>query len=61
MLTHERILAVRAVASRPRVCTSTVYKRCAEGRLAHVQISDNAIRVRPEVLEVAWPGRHESR
>lgn len=52
MWPHERLLSVREVASRLGVCTSTVYKLCAEGRLAHVRIS-NAIRVRPEVLSAA--------
>ena len=52
MLPQERLLSVREVASRLRVCTSTIYKLCAEGRLPHLRIS-NAIRVRPEVLSAA--------
>jgi hypothetical protein len=40
------------VARLLHVATSTVYKPCAEGRLAHVRIS-NPMRVRPEVLSAA--------
>ena len=38
------LLTVREVARALRVATSTVYKLCAERRLAHVRVS-NAIRV----------------
>jgi excisionase family DNA binding protein len=48
-----RLLTVREVAERLRVCTSTVYKLCAMGKLRHVRIS-NAIRI-PETA-VADPG-----
>jgi len=43
------MLSVREVAARLSVCTSTVYKLCAEGRLAHVRIA-NAIRVSVDEL-----------
>ena len=46
----ERLLSVRQVASRLGVSTSTIYKLCSEGRLAHVRVA-NAIRVAPEDLE----------
>ena|SRR5438309_341940 len=39
-----RFLSVREAAALLRVCTSTVYKLCAEGRLRHVRVS-NAIRI----------------
>ena len=39
-----RFLSVREAAALLRVCTSTVYKLCAEGRLPHVRVS-NAIRI----------------
>jgi excisionase family DNA binding protein len=39
-----RLLSVREAASLLGVCTSTVYKLCAEGKLRHVRIS-NAIRI----------------
>ena len=41
---RECMLSVREVAARLSVCTSTVYKLCAQGKLAHVRIA-NAIRV----------------
>ena len=46
----ERLLSVRQVAAWLGVSTSTVYKLCAEGRLAHVRVA-NAIRFAPEALE----------
>ena len=46
----ERLLSVRQVASWLGVSTSTVYKLCAEGRLAHVRVA-SAIRVAPKALE----------
>lgn len=48
--TFSRLLSVREVAARLGVCTSTVYKLCNGGRLAHVRVS-NAIRVEPSALE----------
>jgi excisionase family DNA binding protein len=39
-----RLLTVREVAKLLNVATSTVYKLCAEGKLAHVRVS-NAIRI----------------
>jgi len=53
-----RLLTVREVAKRLRVCPSTVYKLCAEGKLAHVRVS-NAIRVLPG--EVGSLGRGQRR
>jgi len=47
---HERLLTVREAAARLGVSTSTVYKLCAQGRLAHVRIS-NAVRLSPRELE----------
>jgi len=38
------LLTVREVARALRIATSTVYKLCTEGKLAHVRIS-NAIRI----------------
>jgi excisionase family DNA binding protein len=49
VVTFERLLVVREVAARLGVCTSTVYKLCNEGKLAHVRVS-NAIRVSPEAV-----------
>ncbi len=49
-VTPERLLTVREVAARLGVCTSTVYKLCNEGKLAHVRVS-NAIRVDPSAVE----------
>jgi excisionase family DNA binding protein len=48
----QQFLTVREVAKLLNVATSTVYKLCAEGELAHVRVS-NAIRVRPSAVE-AW-------
>jgi excisionase family DNA binding protein len=45
----DRLLTVREVAVRLGVCTSTVYKLCAEGKLAHVRLA-NAIRIAREAL-----------
>jgi excisionase family DNA binding protein len=42
----ERLLSVRQVAARLGVSTSTIYKLCSEGRLAHVRVA-NAIRLLP--------------
>ncbi len=47
-----RFLTVREVAKLLNVATSTVYKLCAEGKLAHVRVS-NAIRVHPSAVD-AW-------
>jgi excisionase family DNA binding protein len=47
---HERLLTVREVAARLGVCTSTVYKLCAEAKLAHVRVS-NAIRIPPAAVQ----------
>ena|SRR6266851_5499359 len=44
-----RLLSVREVAARLRVCTSTIYKLCAEGKLQHARVS-NAIRISEAVL-----------
>ena len=44
-----RLLSVREVAARLGVCTSTIYKLCAEGKLQHVRVS-NAIRISEAVL-----------
>jgi excisionase family DNA binding protein len=43
---QERLLSVKEAAARLGVSTSTVYKLCAEGKLAHVRVS-NAIRIAP--------------
>jgi excisionase family DNA binding protein len=48
----ERYLTVREVAKLLHVATSTVYKLCAEGKLAHVRVS-NAIRVHPSAVEAS--------
>jgi excisionase family DNA binding protein len=45
----DRLLTVREVAARLGVCTSTVYKLCAEGKLAHIRLS-NAIRIAPDAV-----------
>jgi excisionase family DNA binding protein len=45
----QRLLSVREAASLLGVCTSTVYKLCAEGKLRHVRIS-NAIRISEAAL-----------
>ena len=55
----ERFLTVREVAKRLRVCTSTVYKLCAEGRLAHVRVA-NAIRVLPVDVQRQRRNQRES-
>jgi excisionase family DNA binding protein len=44
-----RLLSVREAASLLGVCTSTVYKLCAEGKLRHVRVS-NAIRISEAAL-----------
>src|SRR6266478_9415494 len=44
MRAGRRLLSVREVATRPGVCTSTIYKLCAEGKLQHTRVS-NAIRI----------------
>jgi excisionase family DNA binding protein len=48
----QQFLTVREVAKLLNVATSTVYKLCAEGKLAHVRVS-NAIRVHPTAVG-AW-------
>jgi excisionase family DNA binding protein len=42
-----RLLTVREVADRLRVCRATVYRLVAEGRIAAVRVSSGAIRVVP--------------
>jgi excisionase family DNA binding protein len=46
---ESRMLGVREVAERLRVCTATVYKLCASGALEHVRVV-NSIRVREDAL-----------
>jgi len=46
-----RLLSVREVASKLRVCTATVYKLCAGGKLGHLRVC-NTIRI-PESALVA--------
>jgi excisionase family DNA binding protein len=46
------LLTVREVADRLRVCTATVYRLCASGRLWHLRVS-NAVRV-PEMALQAF-------
>jgi excisionase family DNA binding protein len=46
----QRLLSVREAASILGVCTSTVYKLCAEGKLRHVRVS-NAIRIPQAALK----------
>ncbi len=57
------LLTVREVAKRLLVCTATVYRLCASGKLWHIRVS-NAVRV-PEVALKAFletePGRGELR
>ncbi len=43
------MLTVRQAATVLQVSTSTIYKLCAEGKLAHVRVS-NAIRIEPLAL-----------
>jgi excisionase family DNA binding protein len=45
----QQYLTVREVAKLLNVATSTVYKLCAEGKLAHARVS-NAIRVCPDAV-----------
>jgi excisionase family DNA binding protein len=52
----ERLLTVREVAKVLHVATSTVYQLCAEGKLAHVRVS-NAIRIAPGVVAEYVHGR----
>ncbi len=47
-----RLFSVQEAASLLGVCTSTVYKLCAEGKLRHVRVS-NAIRI-PEAAPSAY-------
>jgi excisionase family DNA binding protein len=51
----ERLLTVREVAGLLGVATSTVYQLCAEGRLAHVRVS-NTIRVEREAVAAYLAG-----
>jgi excisionase family DNA binding protein len=53
-----RLLTVREVAERLHVCASTVYKLCAEGRLAHVRVA-NAIRAVPGEVERLGRGERQ--
>jgi excisionase family DNA binding protein len=46
---ESRMLGVREVAERLRVCTATVYKLCASGALEHVRVL-NSIRVTEAAL-----------
>jgi excisionase family DNA binding protein len=46
---ESRMLGVRDVAERLRVCTATVYKLCASGALEHVRVL-NSIRVNEGAL-----------
>jgi len=55
----ERLVTVREAAARLGVCTSTVYRLCAQGKLAHVRVS-NAIRVPPIAVERLWHGERRS-
>jgi len=48
---HERLLTAREAAANLGVCTSTVYKLCAQGKLAHVRVS-NAVRILPGDLNL---------
>ncbi len=45
-----RLLTVREVADRLRVCRATVYRLVADGRIAGVRVSSGAIRVHPAGL-----------
>jgi excisionase family DNA binding protein len=45
----KQLLTVREVAELLRVCTASVYKLCASGRLGHLRIV-NAVRVSPAAL-----------
>jgi excisionase family DNA binding protein len=45
-----RLLTIREVADRLRVCRATVYRMVAEGRIAAVRVSSGAIRVHPTSL-----------
>ena len=54
---ESRMLGVRDVAVRLRVCTATVYKLCASGALEHVRVL-NAIRVPEEALRAFVMDRH---
>jgi excisionase family DNA binding protein len=45
-----RLLTIREVADRLRVCRATVYRLVAEGRIAAVRVSSGAIRVRESGL-----------
>jgi excisionase family DNA binding protein len=51
-----RMLRVREVADRLRVCTATVYKMCASGALEHVRVL-NSIRVTEEAVHAFITGR----
>jgi excisionase family DNA binding protein len=51
-----RMLGVREVAERLRVCTATVYKLCASGALEHVRIV-NSIRVTEAALHAFMTNR----
>lgn len=41
---QDQVLTVREAAERLRVCTATIYRLCATGRLPHIRVS-NAIRI----------------
>jgi excisionase family DNA binding protein len=45
-----RLLTVREVADRLRVCRATVYRLVAEGRISALRVSSGAIRVHPSGL-----------
>jgi excisionase family DNA binding protein len=44
------MLTVKQAATALQVSTSTIYKLCAEGKFAHVRVS-NAIRIESSTLE----------
>jgi excisionase family DNA binding protein len=44
------LLTVREVATKLRVCTATVYKLCASGRLPYDRLSTHVIRVAEDDL-----------
>lgn len=48
---RERLLSVGQVAERLACSTATVYKLVAAGELAHIRITNNAIRVADPDLE----------
>jgi hypothetical protein len=55
---NSRMLGVREVAERLRVCTATVYKLCASGALEHVRIV-NSIASRRRRCTRSWRRRRD--